>query len=433
VSQGGFTSAERAMPMHTALDDPGLRIRLLTYVAAKRGISTGDALEFTEALVRRELTYMATLGQFLDHLDNPHLDRPDQMNLDSPLTDIFDDHRQLDRLVRSVSLETGDSYIDALQGLYQAALDGARTLGQALGSVSIAVAKPDGVLEGVKLLESADDQLAETYARDTQQLRAEPVNARGVVQLAEDADVGAMLADPVERENRLARARRAAAGAFDGDEGRNRFFDDDRMHLEAGLDLVRTFERASEIRTAEASHAQQRRELDQAVNDARGARHQARTLDSRIASLRGQRDELAPRTADPVDHHAKRLRLLDTSGNSEVLSVELQQRVIELGRQRPDLSYADRRRRVLEQAEPGTPLTLDDETVARRHAAAVRLETPDSDGPSTPAGVDPASHRLEKRVQERLRRNGFTGPAVPGDAYIKALEQVMAEDAGRTT
>ena len=81
-----------------------------------------------------------------------------------------------------------------------------------------------------------------------------------------DADVGGMIGDPTEFERRFSRARRAAPGMYQtGEAGRERFREEDRMHLDSGLDLVRTLERVGELQAAGTRRAQLTRRLEQTL------------------------------------------------------------------------------------------------------------------------------------------------------------------------
>lgn len=68
-------------------------------------------------------------------------------------------------------------------------------------------------------------------------------------------------------DERLGRIRQVAQpGEYAGDASAEQFKRDDRLHVESGLDLVRTRERPGEIAAARAKAAEVGKELDQAFD-----------------------------------------------------------------------------------------------------------------------------------------------------------------------
>jgi predicted MFS family arabinose efflux permease len=104
-----------------------------------------------------------------------------------------------------------------------------------------------------------------------------------------------------------------------------------------------------------------RARLDQAIRANHGKRARARAIEAEIATLDGERANLAGEAAAPA-REEQALRLLDAAqGDRPLLSTVLQSRMIDLRRERPELGHEELRRHVLEAAESGCPLTLDEE------------------------------------------------------------------------
>ncbi len=385
-----FTAQQRELSIRDAMNDQRLRPQILQYVAAKRGLSTGDALKFIDGQLSRELgntpgSRPVTLGAALDHLDHPYLDGPPSRDtsatLDADYRAVFNDGKLLDRVVRSIAMDQDGNYVKALEQLHDgtdSARDaGKRTLRAALEGTK---SKPDDVQANLTMLQRRDAAVAAAHQRELEPITLERTNSQGLVLLDQGddngndsgsgvtVDVGLALADPVERERRLARARKLAPNAYSGEKGRQDFFDTDRLHLESGIDLVRTMERGREIQTAQRKAEGVARQLDQAISSTIDKRQQLRLLDAEIAKLEGK---LQPLQDDAKRQEAK-LRLLETpqagaaaagsDSGSEMLSVVLQSRIIDELRANPGDPYEEARRRVLEAAEPGVPITLDQES-----------------------------------------------------------------------
>jgi len=223
----------------------------------------------------------------------PHklLDRPAYQTMQG-------DHGEFDKVVRAICLERGnDDYLAAVE-LFQDSWERARAVngpGQTVAQVlELAGVAPAEVEAGVRLLEKRDTGLK--VMLDADMRAAEPadvsVNRLGQVALAPDADVGAMMANPEEFERRLARMRaadpRGTLGAWDGDAGRQRFKDADKSHLEAGVDLVRTAERAQALATAKARNENHARQVDEEIRDAISRQAGVKALDARLAALAGE-------------------------------------------------------------------------------------------------------------------------------------------------
>jgi hypothetical protein len=421
----GFTADDLNSSATDVMLDPEVRPRVLQRVAEIRGISTAAALDYFNRTLVREAGVSATLGQVLNHLKTPHLDGPPGgAMLDQPIRALFADRTQLNRVVEAISKDQAVDYLAALTKLHEG-VDEARggTVRMALAAARLPT---DGIEAGLRLLERRD------AAADTAYFRAlgsvEHTDARGLVLLDQGSDggapvdVGKALADPVEIERRLARIRKAQRG-WEGDEGRERFLEADRANLETGGDIVATAERAGKIAAARSEANQVARHLDQAIREGTDQRSRMRLLDQEIDRL-GIRLDSDPAPAVDVPASAG-LRALDGSAPAgpALLTPELQIRIIRLREQ--GVPYDEARLKTL--ATVGA-----DEIVWQSGQASVVPRSPageESPRPETPAGVHPASHELDQRIQARLRQEGkvIDGKVQSGE-YVKTLEQILAED-----
>ncbi len=215
-------------------------------------------------------------------------------------------------------------------------------------------------------------------------------------------DIGRILTDPAEFERRLARIRKASAGAWEGDEGRKRFRDADRSHAEAGLDLVRTEERPRQLSQAQAHADEVARTLDQAITADASRQAKLRMLDLEIAKLQGRRDEVQATTG-----RSSSVRMLEQSASPEPASSgaeELDQRVRE-------------RLRLLGKPENHYVIALEAEV---RGDPMPTAETPPE--PAVPPGVHPEHHLLDRRARARMKELGR-----PDSEYPRTLDEILQE------
>ena len=445
-----FTSQERDMSIRDAMNDQTLRPRVLQYVAAKRGLSTGDALKFIDGQLSRELGIIpgsrpVALGTGLDHLDHPYLDGPPSVGkgaaLDADYRAVFNDGKLLDRVVRALAMDQDGDYVKALEQLHDGA-DAAhqarkRTLRAVLGGTK---AKPEDVDANLTMLERRDAAVTAVHRLEMEPIMLEQTDSQGLVLLdqgdadgngdgsAVTVDIGLALADPVERERRLARARKVAPSDYSGDKGRQEFFEMDRFHLEAGIDVVRTMERGREIQAAQRKAESVARQLDQEIGSTLDKRQQLRMLDAEIAKLQDKRRPLQ----DAATQQETKLRMLQAppaaegttgpSSGSGIPSTIIQTRIIDELQANPDESYEDARRRVLEAAEPGIPITLEQES-AEWARGNYKLSMDPLRVHEEPAEPPPAENDLNQRVRDRMRELGR-----PESDYPRTLEEIIAED-----
>ena len=315
--------------------------------------------------------------------------------LDRAPGELFNDNKLLDQTIKAVSLEKGIGYVEALEKLHSGLEMYPRTVRELFLNAGV---PDDDVVEDVRLLERADEEASAAYAHDTRQLSQERTNARGMVMLDSDADTGGMVGDPAEFERRFSRARRAAPGMYHaGDDGRERFREDDRLHLDSELDLVRTLERGNELQAAGTRRAQLTRELEQTLAGTADKRARVRLLDSEISKLRVQRDRIAPPAAAPPPSGGLRTLAKPQSDAAAFLDPDLQLQIIDRMRTL-DESYEDARLHVLEAAPSATPTPPDELAESR-------------------------TRQLDQRVRERLTQLGR-----PDSDYQRTLEEIFAED-----
>ena len=107
----------------------------------------------------------------------------------------------------------------------------------------------------LRTLELRDRAVTRTLDASLEGLPDERVDARGRVLLEQgfDVDVDAVLADELARTRRW---KGAAAHDRTYAQSREQFEQDDQLHLESGLDLVRTLERAPQLARSNSSPAE---------------------------------------------------------------------------------------------------------------------------------------------------------------------------------
>jgi hypothetical protein len=350
--------------------------------------------------------------------------------LDLTLREVFTDRKLLGRVVRSVQLDAGGSYVDALERLHQGADDarqnGTNTLRAALERARADVAY---VETSLKILERRDAAVAGAYERAAGAMMLEQIDDQGLVLLdhagseqatgtAEAvADVGRILTDPAEFERRYARMRRLT-GAFDGPDGREQFRQLDRDYATAGKDIVRTEERRVELRAAEAKAAQAARQLDQAMASAADKRSALKALEAEVAKLPDAVSEADKQQAlSNVRAEAQRaaeepLRMLDQMPTARVSRVESsssdEERLDRLRLTQSPAQFA----RTLEAYIAGEPLA--------------DLPVDPAEQPrEVPAGVHAGSHGLHQRVLDRIRELDRN----PDRDYARTLDEIIREGA----
>jgi len=250
--------------------------------------------------------------------------------LERPISQLYDESpATMKRLLHLLSQQTGTSFCDTVENLNNATKFvmtsvGASKSARTVLEVTRGVKDVDAIEGELKVLDRRDEALALVQSQDPQirVLEAEPTDGAGRVRLLDQGqpadgdgptgaaplqtDIGKVLGDPQEFERRLQRARAAAPGAYEGDEGRARFGQEDRRHAEANLDLVRSLERPREEASARAKTAAVAQKLDAAISKGRTPRLRLLLLDAEISRL-GLTELEATSTATPGE-----VRLLES-------------------------------------------------------------------------------------------------------------------------
>lgn len=349
--------------------------------------------------------------------------------LDTDLRQVFADRELLDRVVRSIQLDRGSSYLDALESLHRG-VDTAHgnrqsTLGAALRSTT---GDHKFVVETLKVLERRDDVVRQAYERAAGPVMLEQEDERGLVVLdagapgnapadgRPTADLGVILTDAAEQERRYARWRKLVPG-FDGPDKRQQFLQLDADYARAGKDIVRTEERKHELRGARAAAQQVARQLDSAIAGAADKRVKLKALDAQIAQLKGPeidvRDESSARLhALMADVAREPVRMLDQLGvvaqgdgaAARVVAWEkVQDRMRQLGRPQSDFL------KTLQEMVRGEPAPAPADELA------------------SPAGVHPGNAQLHQRVLGRIRELDLN----PDRDYAVVLDQIVREGLDR--
>ncbi len=205
------------------------------------------------------------------------------MDPNTPIRQLFEDSSAVNRLTRAVQLDSGLDFVSSLDRVHDAADRAAAEGGGTLGRLLEWAGDADYLTETLTLLERRDAAV-ERALRDATGTKPANVTPDGMVRLDASADIGTLLHDPRERERRLRRARNVA-GSYTGSDGRETFEEDDRRHLDAELDLVRTLELRAGVQAAQSQAQGVARQLDAAIADAGRERNRLRQLDQKFAEL----------------------------------------------------------------------------------------------------------------------------------------------------
>lgn len=326
-----FTAQELDVPIATARAGGGpFWSRVLHHVAGQHGVSTAGANRLIDRAMHElgvvaPLDHTTTLGTVLAHMNQDTFKRTPEASgaaLDAPVTAAFDDNKLVDRIVRSLSLDQGIAFDVAMLQLLDAS-DEAREYGQGSSlraTLERTKSAPEDIDVNVRLFAQRDEAVLRVLEEETAHLRtlhAHPSSGLILLDQGPDApaadvvNIGQALRDDVERENRLARARKYE-DAYRLDAGREQFFADDRAHLEAGVDIVRSLEVAAQVHAAEAKAAEVGRQLDETMHRTIDKRSRLRELDAEFARLDGQRASVTVPATVPSEqtmHERVRSRL----------------------------------------------------------------------------------------------------------------------------
>jgi len=230
------------------------------------------------------------------------------------LTTDFAHNRQLDRVVRSVALERGVGYPAAHKSLMRWTADAPRgatvraVLAGAGEQISLTAVQQD-----LTTLETAALVQAHAAAGATVDT---PVDAQGRVYLAADANIGAMLHDPVVSENRFRAGRQYDPRYEHPETGRAAWDADERIMLDSHRDLLETL--ALPHRQAAAAEAPQQlaRGLERAMRQGDGPVGRRKLLDSAIREHDSQMRLLDRAQPDVPRHHGTVMLDQDQGGPS---------------------------------------------------------------------------------------------------------------------
>ncbi len=399
--------------------------------------------------------------------------------MDRPAYEVMQDHTEFDRIARAICLERGDDdYLGAVEA-YTASWENARAVngpGQTVRQVlGIAGVNPAEVEAGVRLLARRDTGLKFQLDADMRAVTPAdvPVNPMGQVMVTPDADMGALMVNPEERERRLARMRKADprgafGGPWDGEPGRKRFDAADKQWLEAGTDLPATAERANAIAAAKAKNADLARQVDGELREAISHQAGVKALDDRLAGLAADtlaaRAQRAAAAGAPAEPGPGRVFLLESQAAATAPGDFARERAYlrdELGLDADTVkaleSYALANR---------APTTLDAAPVQPRHPATGRFQRTDDDGlaaqlaagatidsmgkvtPADPAGrsgldVPGAGHPLapassitragfDAQVQAQMARNGKPWATAAREVAGVLAPQMNSDDLAAT-
>jgi hypothetical protein len=263
--------------------------------------------------------------------------------------------------------------------------------------------------DSLRLLEQRDSVVEKAHNRPAvknQKLKRDPFGRvlldQSYKRRPKALDADGALMDPAEFEKRLSRARKLDS-RYAGDAGRDAFRFDDDAHLRGGTDLVKTLELNVAERAAHAEAGQVARQLDQSIRQESDRRQQVKLLDEQLADLTGKRRELEA----PAPTDTSGLRMLDQTGTAggkkgkkKLSKIE---RLEELGKTLPPTEFL--------KALDAYVATGDVPEPAREPEPA-----------TAPPGVDPGSHAMHDRVQERMRLLDVS--------YQDAYEGILAETTG---
>ena len=242
--------------------------------------------------------------------------------------------------------------------------------------------------------------------------------------LADGTDVGAALADPVERERRYQRARKHDQRYATPDKGRRAFDADDKVHLEGGIDLVRTMEeppghreRVAQQRAAEAATA-----LDAAIKSGADKRQRLRLLDAEISKLEGPTQAARDAVADQLRSEATDSDQRCPEDVGRARGGRPTGRCSDAGRRPGGVAVYDAiKSHMTANGLPERDFAQACSISTRRPASLP--ETPETPAkPEVPPGVHPGSYALEQRVRALMAEAGARE-----SEYMKFLDQAMKE------
>ena len=345
-----------------------------------------------------------------------------------PLRAVFEDRALLGRVVRAVQLDQNCDFVTALDQLH-AGTDHAMSLGGGTLREALEWVGDDEYLaQSLRTLERRDAVVESAQKRDLDEqpdLRRDQMGRVFVNQGdGTTTDIGAALSDPVERERRFQRARHFDARYEAPVKGRGIFDLEDRVHLESGVDLVKSLEAppGQRDRIAQQQTNVMVQALDQAIAAGADKRQRLKLLDAEIAKLEGPtlmaREAVgAQLRAEVAETDRGIVRMLDQLSGDQpddhVRTLDVSQlQVLDSS------SLYDRIHRHME--ANGLPQTHFAKLLDQYTTTGTLPETPAPAEPEVPRGVHPGLHQIDQRVRDRMRELD-----APESDYVKVLEQVM--------
>ena len=219
---------------------------------------------------------------------SPRATSTPQVSLDTPARELEQNHEVLDRMLRVLARTLDCDYVTALEKWTNASKS-QHELYKNPGEVDTA----RGVLKhaGVKELDTFGHDLQMTLDRDIfvgrrleadlMAVKDEPTDADGNVLLEQGFDLPALLHSDEKKERRW-RAARALNPAY---ANREHWEADDLLHLESGVDLLRTLERPAKLAAARKGASDLAIQLDQIIESDHSSTVRVRELDTAISHL----------------------------------------------------------------------------------------------------------------------------------------------------
>jgi hypothetical protein len=234
---------------------------------------------------------------------------------------LYDDRAALDPLIKALALERGCEYPTALESFmrWSSAAGRGATVRAVLRSEQVNL---DAVVADVKTLDQAEAAKAAAFAQAAPKDTAR-VDAFGRVLLDQRANVGAMLHNEVESENRY-RAGRKFDERYQGPDGRQAWDADNTIALDAGIDLLATWQRPLTLAAAQAPARKLAHHVDRALQAGDTPQERKMLLDQAVAGHRSEMrllDRASPGVTDRLHGPLFPVKLLD-NGHDDWVSPE---------------------------------------------------------------------------------------------------------------
>lgn len=205
--------------------------------------------------------------------------------LDRNAFTLYDDRPALDPLIKALALERGCEYPTALESFmrWSSAAGRGATVRAVLRSEQVNL---DAVVADVKTLDQAEAVKVAAYRAAAPNDTAR-IDAFGRVLLDQDANPGRMLHDKIEAENRY-RAGRKFDERYQGPGGRAAWDEDEHTALDAGIDLLATWQRPLTLAAAQAPARKLASTVDRALQAGDTPQERKMLLDQAVAGHRSE-------------------------------------------------------------------------------------------------------------------------------------------------